>query len=140
MNLHALRNFAAGRELIGFLRDDKVQVRLYERGFLHAKAYLFHRDRIGPPNQSDRLRPFAAVVGSSNFTGPGLASNRELNLGHRVFTRVRSADRTGASENEISMELRLGMESWKLAGDAPSPAVAFQNRSFDGILRNRLSS
>ncbi len=74
-------------ELIGFLRDDKVQVRLYERGFLHAKAYLFHRDRVGPHNQSDRLRPFAAVVGSSNLTGPGLASNRELNLVHRVFTR-----------------------------------------------------
>jgi SNF2 family DNA or RNA helicase len=31
------------------------------------------------------MRPFAAIVGSSNFTGPGLVSNRELNLVHRVF-------------------------------------------------------
>ena len=31
------------------------------------------------------MRPFAAIVGSSNFTGPGLATNRELNLVHRVF-------------------------------------------------------
>jgi SNF2 family DNA or RNA helicase len=73
-------------ELIAFLRTDKVQVRLFEEGLLHAKAYLFHRDAVGPHNRGDRLRPFAAIVGSSNFTGPGLTSNRELNLVHRVLT------------------------------------------------------
>jgi superfamily II DNA or RNA helicase len=72
-------------ELIAFLRADKVQVRLYDQGFLHAKAYLFHQDRVGPNNLADRMRPYAAIVGSSNFTGPGLASNRELNLVHRVI-------------------------------------------------------
>ncbi len=72
-------------DLIGFLRDDKVQVRLYDKGFLHAKAYLFHQDRVGPKNLDDRMRPFAAIVGSSNFTGPGLAANKELNLVHRVL-------------------------------------------------------
>jgi SNF2 family DNA or RNA helicase len=71
--------------LIGFLRREEVQVRLYDRGFLHAKAYLFHQDRITPTNRNDRLRPYAAIVGSSNFTGPGLASNKELNLVHRVI-------------------------------------------------------
>lgn len=73
-------------ELIALLRTDKVQVRLFDEGFLHAKAYLFHRDVVGPNNRGDRLRPFAAIVGSSNFTGPGLTSNRELNLVHRVLT------------------------------------------------------
>jgi hypothetical protein len=29
-------------DLIGFLREERVEVRLYDRGFLHAKAYLFH--------------------------------------------------------------------------------------------------
>ncbi len=72
-------------ELIAFLRADKVEVRLYDKGFLHAKAYLFHQDHVGPNNRADRLRPFAAIVGSSNFTGPGLAGNRELNLVHRVL-------------------------------------------------------
>ena len=72
-------------DLIAFLHADKVQVRLYDQGFLHAKAYLFHQDRIGPHNPADRLRPYAAIVGSSNFTGPGLVSNRELNLVHRVI-------------------------------------------------------
>ena len=72
-------------ELIAFLHADKVQVRLYDKGFLHAKAYLFHQDKVGPHNAADRLRPFAAIVGSSNFTGPGLVGNRELNLVHRVI-------------------------------------------------------
>ena len=72
-------------DLIAFLRAEKVQVRLYDKGFLHAKAYLFHQDRVTPDNLSDRLCPFAAIVGSSNFTGPGLQSNRELNLVHRVI-------------------------------------------------------
>jgi phosphatidylserine/phosphatidylglycerophosphate/cardiolipin synthase-like enzyme len=73
-------------DLIAFLRSEKVQVRHFDRGFLHAKAYLFHQDRVGPNNCQDRLRPFAAIVGSSNFTGPGLCRNRELNVVQRVFT------------------------------------------------------
>ncbi len=72
-------------ELIGFLRSEKVEVRRYDKGFLHAKAYLFHQDRVDHANRQDRMRPFAAIVGSSNFTGPGLAGNKELNLVHRVI-------------------------------------------------------
>ena len=33
----------------------------------------------------DRFRPILAIVGSSNFTAPGLSSNRELNLTHKVL-------------------------------------------------------
>ena len=84
-------------ELIAFLRADKVEVRLYDKGFLHAKAYLFHQDKVGPNNRADRLRPFAAIVGSSNFTGPGLVSNKELNLVHRVILPTEEAvDREAA--------------------------------------------
>jgi hypothetical protein len=84
-------------ELIAFLRADKVQVRLYDKGFLHAKAYLFHQDHIGPHNRADWLRPFAAIVGSSNFTGPGLVGNKELNLVHRVILPTEEAvDREAA--------------------------------------------
>ncbi len=71
-------------DLIGFLRSEKVEVRRYHKGFLHAKAYLFHKDHVGEHNRGDRLQPYAAIVGSSNFTGPGLVSNRELNIVHRV--------------------------------------------------------
>src|SRR5262245_21897126 len=59
-------------ELIAFLRADKVEVRLYDKGFLHAKAYLFHQDHVGPHNLADRMCPFAAVVGPGNFTSARL--------------------------------------------------------------------
>jgi len=52
------------REFITFLQKDNVEVRLYDKEFLHGKAYIF--DEI-------------VVVGSSNFTPSGLTHNTELN-------------------------------------------------------------
>ena len=67
-------------DLIRFLRRDDVQVRVFANGFLHAKCYLFYHD---PPTEAPmRLFPVAGIVGSGNFTGPGLATNKELNLAH----------------------------------------------------------
>jgi len=55
-----------------------VQVRVYTRGRLHAKAYLFDFDpaRI-------RAQTGAAIVGSSNLSLGGVTHNTELNV--RVF-------------------------------------------------------
>jgi SNF2 family DNA or RNA helicase len=69
-------------DLIRFLRRPNVQVRLYEAGFLHAKCYLFYNDSAR--HGWDRFQPVAGIVGSSNFTGPGLTTNRELNLAHKT--------------------------------------------------------
>jgi len=91
-------------ELIAFLRADKVEVRLYDHGFLHAKAYLFHQDKVGPHNRADRLRAFAAIVGSSNLTGPGLVSNKELNLVHRVILPTEKAVDQQAAERASYLE------------------------------------
>ena len=66
-------------DLIAFLRQEHVQVRLYTRGFLHAKCYLFYSG-----SGFERFTPIAAIVGSSNFTRPGLQTNKELNLAHRA--------------------------------------------------------
>src|SRR3990170_2417071 len=52
------------KEFIEFLNKENVEVRLYEKEFLHGKAYIF-----------DEL----VVVGSSNFTPAGLTHNTELN-------------------------------------------------------------
>jgi hypothetical protein len=57
------------RHLIALLRSGRVEVRSYDRAFLHAKAYIFGGTAPG------------FVAGSSNFTRAGLASNLELNLG-----------------------------------------------------------
>lgn len=58
--------------LLKYLRSGKIEVRRYEAGFLHGKAFLF-RHGTGDPE--------GYLVGSSNFTGAGLASNVELNVG-----------------------------------------------------------
>ena len=55
-------------ELIAFLRREMVSVRAYQQGFLHAKSYIFYGDL--PVGGEDRFQPVAAIVGSSNFTGP----------------------------------------------------------------------
>ncbi len=68
-------------DLIRFLHREEVDVRLYEQGFLHAKAYLFFADAY----HYDRFTPVAGIVGSSNFTRAGLTTNRELNLTHKVI-------------------------------------------------------
>lgn len=111
-------------QLIAFLRQDKVQVRQYDQAFLHAKAYIFHQDRVGPGNYDDRLRPFAAMVGSSNFTAPGLTSNRELNLIHRVFTHedpavdAEAAERASYLYPHSSAETILDPSGIELPADA----------------------
>jgi superfamily II DNA or RNA helicase len=56
------------QELVEFLNSDRVAVRRHEDSFVHGKAYLFS-DHEG------------VIAGSSNFTGAGLNSNLELNLG-----------------------------------------------------------
>ncbi|MGQ3685222.1 MAG: helicase-related protein [Candidatus Loosdrechtia sp.] len=52
------------KEFIRFLNENNVEVKLYDKEFLHGKAYIF-----------DQL----IVVGSSNFTPSGLTHNTELN-------------------------------------------------------------
>ncbi len=69
-------------DLIRFLRRENVSVRVYEEGFLHAKCYLFYND--SPALGWDRFQPLAGIVGSSNFTAPGLTTNKELNLSHKA--------------------------------------------------------
>jgi SNF2 family DNA or RNA helicase len=56
------------QDLVEFLNSDRVEIRRHEDSFVHGKAYLFS-DHEG------------VVAGSSNFTGAGLNSNLELNLG-----------------------------------------------------------
>jgi superfamily II DNA or RNA helicase len=66
-------------DLVAFLRQEHVQIRLYTQGFLHAKCYLFYSG-----GGFAHFTPVAAIVGSSNFTRAGLQTNKELNLTHRA--------------------------------------------------------
>lgn len=63
------------RRIIARLRGQNIEVRRYERTFMHAKAYIFV-----PPEDVFGGRA-GVIAGSSNLTGGGLARNLELNLG-----------------------------------------------------------
>lgn len=94
-----------------------MQVRLYEKGFLHAKCWLFYSDRPGQQILFDRFRPILAIVGSSNFTAPGLTTNRELNLAHKVLL-----DPAEVEDKHAAYAVR-----W-LSDAKPSPNITIENR------------
>ena len=103
----------AVEDLIAFLRRDMVEVRAYQQGFLHAKSYLFYGDL--PVGGADRFQPVAAIVGSSNFTGPGLTTNKELNLSHKTalteeeMAQIGPPPVDGLQEMELRQQLMSGV-------------------------------
>jgi superfamily II DNA or RNA helicase len=62
------------------LRQGKIQCRVYAKRKFHAKAYITHSKSNGIPS--------VALVGSSNFTLPGLTQNVELNVQIREPAQV----------------------------------------------------
>lgn len=58
--------------IVAGMRDGKIQCRVYRKEKFHAKAYITHA-RLEVVGSS-------ALVGSSNFTYPGLTENIELNV------------------------------------------------------------
>ena len=104
-------------DLISYLKREAVLVRLHNKGFLHAKCWLFYSDRPGQQLLFDRFRPILAIVGSSNFTAPGLTSNRELNLAHKVLL-----DPAEVEDREATDAV-----SW-LTDAKPSERITVENR------------
>lgn len=54
------------------LKSRKIEVRVYDKNKFHAKAYITHAHK--------EILGSQALVGSSNFTKPGLTQNIELNI------------------------------------------------------------
>ncbi len=101
-------------ELIEFLKRESVSVKLYKKGFLHAKAYIF---------------PEIAVVGSSNFTPFGLTRNSELNLVRKersVATDLRDwFDAFWEESEDYKPELIETLEASKFGGKPYTPYEVF---------------
>ncbi|MCD6394977.1 MAG: helicase [Planctomycetes bacterium] len=60
--------------LIKMIEEKRLQVKVYTKGRLHAKAYIFDYSNPNPGNEG------LAIVGSSNLTLSGLQHNTELNV------------------------------------------------------------
>ena len=113
-------------ELARLIEDKRLQVRVYTKGRLHAKAYIFDYgtvyDRGGLP--VDRHEKGIAIVGSSNLTLSGVSHNTELNVivqgndNHAELARWFDELWNEAQEFDESLfhELR---QSWALAEVRP---------------------
>ena len=69
--------------ILSALKSEQIECRVYDEAKFHAKAYITHGklDVVGSQ----------ALVGSSNFTRPGLTENIELNIQIQSRTRGRAA-------------------------------------------------
>jgi len=71
------------KTLVRMIQEKRLKVRIYTKGRLHAKAYIFDYygtlfDRLGKP--VERHEKGIAIVGSSNLTLSGVSHNTELNV------------------------------------------------------------
>lgn len=71
--------------LVKYLDTGRIKIKLYKRGFLHAKCYI-----VGSEKENA-----IGIIGSSNFTRNGLLGNTELNdveYDHRIVNYIPKED------------------------------------------------
>jgi superfamily II DNA or RNA helicase len=70
------------KNLVQMIEEKRLEVKVYTKGVLHAKAYIFDYGEIfdGKGKKLDRSEQGIAIVGSSNLTLSGLNNNTELNV------------------------------------------------------------
>ena len=112
--------------LVRLMESGRLKVRVYTRGRLHAKAYIFDYkplyDAQGHP--VPREERGIAIVGSSNLTLSGITSNTELNVlvqgneEHAALTRWFDElwEQSEEFQEHLLHELR---QSWALAQVTP---------------------
>jgi superfamily II DNA/RNA helicase len=70
------------KTLVRMIEEKRVKVRVYTKGRMHAKAYIFDYGTVydGTGKPVDRHENGIAIVGSSNLTLSGVTHNTELNV------------------------------------------------------------
>ncbi len=68
--------------LVRMIEEKRLKVRVYTKGRLHAKAYIFDYGKVftGDGKAVERHEQGIAIVGSSNLTLSGVTHNTELNV------------------------------------------------------------
>ncbi len=70
------------KEMVRMIEDKRLKVKVYTKGRLHAKAYIFNYGTVfdGAGKPVERHEKGIAIVGSSNLTLSGVTHNTELNV------------------------------------------------------------
>lgn len=70
------------QNLVQMIEEGRLQVKVYTKGVLHAKAYIFDYGKVFDANgrRLDRSETGIAIVGSSNLSLSGIEHNTELNV------------------------------------------------------------
>lgn len=114
------------RTLVRLIEEERLKVRVYTKGRLHAKAYVFDYgpvfSRAGTP--VPREERGIAIVGSSNLTLAGVTDNTELNVvvhGNDNHARLVSwFDELWEESAEFAEQLMQEMrQSWAVASVRP---------------------
>ena len=106
--------------LADLIADRKIRVRVFTRGRLHSKAYIFDY----PPKVRAQYGPGMAIVGSSNLSMAGMYHNTELNIktrderDHEDLTKW-FMDLWGKSEVFDESLMELLKVSWPIADVTP---------------------
>lgn len=128
--------------LVRLITEGRLKVRVYNRGRLHAKAYIFDYgqsyDAAGRPLPA--TEPGVAIVGSSNFTLSGISHNTELNVvvhgkdNHEQLTHWFEGLWNEAEDFDAALMQEL-KQSWALA--QPTPYDIYMKTLYT-LVRDRL--
>ncbi len=120
--------------LIRLIEEKRLKVKVYTKGRLHAKAYIFDYKQDG------RYEKGIAVVGSSNLTLSGIEHNTELNVvvqgndNHRELTKWFEELWSEAEDFETHLMNEL-KQSWAVV---PATPYDIYMKTLYALVRDRL--
>jgi phosphatidylserine/phosphatidylglycerophosphate/cardiolipin synthase-like enzyme len=105
------------------LKGRQIEVSVYNREKFHAKAYITHAkiDVIGAQ----------ALVGSSNFTRPGLTQNVELNIQVQSGREVEQLQQWFDKHWEEAVEVNGSCSSWSCETSSSNSATLWRKRNWN---------
>lgn len=128
--------------LVKMIEEDRLKVRVYTKGTMHAKAYIFdHFEKISVNgNEVPNPSPGVAIIGSSNFTVSGITSNTEMNVyvrGNDNHTQLGGwfDELWNEAEDFDEALMREISQSW--AGATPTPYQVYMKALYE-LVKDRL--